>query len=287
MSPSKLAAPQAPLTPARYRRLLADLRRLLDEGRQRAEEAVAHHLVATYHAIGSRLLDQQLTDNAGYGDATVGRLADELAVGRMLLYRAMALARAYPDGPPESGLRWSHYRELLAVANPRARAWYETEAREQGWTATKLVQSIRAKRADDPALPQGKRRRPKAKAKALKRPAHPMHVYKARVIRVVDGDTLLTDVDLGFQVHKEQRLRLAGIDTPPLDSPSGAKASAYVLDRLAEVEFVVVWTVKIDLYGRYVAHVFYQPGESDKRLVALQGKYLNQELVNRGLAKAL
>jgi endonuclease YncB( thermonuclease family) len=45
--------------------------------------------------------------------------------------------------------------------------------------------------------------------------------------------------------------------------------------------------VKIDLYGRYVAHVFYQPGESDKRLVALQGRYLNQELVNRGMAKVL
>ncbi|RLB46277.1 MAG: hypothetical protein DRI90_27515 [Deltaproteobacteria bacterium] len=57
--------------------------------------------------------------------------------------------------------------------------------------------------------------------------------------------------------------------------------------RLATVDFVGVWTVKIDLYGRYGAHVCYQPGESDKRLVALQGCYLNQEIVDRGLARAL
>ncbi|MBW2457037.1 MAG: hypothetical protein JRI68_21155 [Deltaproteobacteria bacterium] len=67
--------------------------------------------MATYHAIGKRLVDPQLNNHAGYGDATVTRLADDLAVDRLLLYRAMALARSDPDSPPESGLRWSHYRE--------------------------------------------------------------------------------------------------------------------------------------------------------------------------------
>ncbi len=279
--------PASLLDGAGYRRLLSDLRTLLDQGRQRAEQAVAHHLVATYHAIGKRLVDQQLTDHAGYGEATVTRLADDLAVGRLLLYRAMALARSYPDGPPETGLRWSHYRELLAVADPRERAWYEAEARDHGWTATKLVQAIRAKDAGDGAPPELPRRGRKGKPKPLERPAHPLHVYKARILRVVDGDTLLADVDLGFQVHKEQRLRLAAIDTPPIEEPAGAEATAYVRERLATVDFVVVWTVKIDLYGRYVAHVCYQPDESDKRLVALKGCYLNQELVDRGLARAL
>ncbi len=104
---------------------------------------------------------------------------------------------------------------------------------------------------------------------------------------MVDGDTLLADVDLGFQVHKEQRLRLAAIDTPPIETPEGIKACAYVQDRLATVQFVVIQTVKIDLYGRYVAHVFYQPGEADKRLVASNGRYLNQELVEQDLARAL
>jgi micrococcal nuclease len=40
-------------------------------------------------------------------------------------------------------------------------------------------------------------------------------LYKCTVTRVVDGDTVDVDVDLGFDVWlKKQRVRLAGIDTP-------------------------------------------------------------------------
>ena len=42
-----------------------------------------------------------------------------------------------------------------------------------------------------------------------------MYEYKCKVIRVVDGDTVDVDIDLGFGVwlHKE-RVRIQGIDTP-------------------------------------------------------------------------
>jgi micrococcal nuclease len=275
------------LTPAGYQRLLRGLRRVLEQGRLRAEQALAHHLVETYHAMGALLLAQNLPDHAGYGQATVRRLADDLGLGSALLYRAMALARAYPDGPPASGLRWAHYRELVAVTDADARAYYEREAAEQGWTATRLLQAIRAERYAKEAPVKSRKGRRRRKRRALKRPAHPLHVYKARVLRVVDADTLLVDVDLGFQVHKEQRVRLASVDCPEGRTPEGLEATAYVQDRLASVEFVVVATVKVDLYGRYVAHVFYLPGEKDKRLVAVDGRYLNQELVDRGLAEAV
>ena len=41
------------------------------------------------------------------------------------------------------------------------------------------------------------------------------HEYKVEVVRVVDGDTVDVDIDLGFGVwmHKE-RVRMMGIDTP-------------------------------------------------------------------------
>ena len=40
-------------------------------------------------------------------------------------------------------------------------------------------------------------------------------VYRATLDRVVDGDTLDCDLDLGFDVIlQKQRVRLAGIDTP-------------------------------------------------------------------------
>ena len=42
-----------------------------------------------------------------------------------------------------------------------------------------------------------------------------MYEYNAKVLRIVDGDTIDVDIDLGFGVwiHKE-RIRLEGIDTP-------------------------------------------------------------------------
>ena len=42
-----------------------------------------------------------------------------------------------------------------------------------------------------------------------------MHEYKAKVTKVVDGDTIKCDIDLGFDiVMSNQTIRLYGIDTP-------------------------------------------------------------------------
>jgi len=42
-----------------------------------------------------------------------------------------------------------------------------------------------------------------------------MYEYRVKVIKVVDGDTVDVDIDLGFGVWlKKQRIRLYGIDTP-------------------------------------------------------------------------
>lgn len=42
-----------------------------------------------------------------------------------------------------------------------------------------------------------------------------MHEYKAKVTKVIDGDTIRCDIDLGFDiVMTNQTIRLYGIDTP-------------------------------------------------------------------------
>ena len=38
--------------------------------------------------------------------------------------------------------------------------------------------------------------------------------YNAKVLRVVDGDTIDLMVDLGFSIHHKVRVRLYGINTP-------------------------------------------------------------------------
>ena len=42
-----------------------------------------------------------------------------------------------------------------------------------------------------------------------------MYEYRCKVIRVIDGDTVDVDIDLGFQVWiRGERVRIMGIDTP-------------------------------------------------------------------------
>jgi micrococcal nuclease len=42
-----------------------------------------------------------------------------------------------------------------------------------------------------------------------------MYEYKCKILRVVDGDTVDVDIDLGFGVWlKKERVRMMGIDTP-------------------------------------------------------------------------
>ena len=42
-----------------------------------------------------------------------------------------------------------------------------------------------------------------------------MFEYRIKqVTKIVDGDTIDVDIDLGFSISYSQRLRLAGIDTP-------------------------------------------------------------------------
>ena len=45
-----------------------------------------------------------------------------------------------------------------------------------------------------------------------------MYTYKAKVLEWIDGDTLWVEIDLGFYVQTRQKIRLARINAPELDS---------------------------------------------------------------------
>lgn len=102
-----------------------------------------------------------------------------------------------------------------------------------------------------------------------------LFTYKAEVVKVIDGDTLTVNIDAGFGIFVEQKLRLRGIDCPEIDTEEGKKAKRFVLARLKDLEFIIIKTHKdsTDKYDRYLADIFYQ-----------DGCYLNQELLNERLA---
>ncbi len=110
--------------------------------------------------------------------------------------------------------------------------------------------------------------------------------YKAKIEKIIDGDTLTTLIDLGFGLSIQQKLRLRGIDCPEMDTEEGQRAKRFVEVRLRNCDFIVIKTYKdsSDKYDRYLADIFYLANETDAEKVAQEGGYLNQELLNERLA---
>ena len=113
-----------------------------------------------------------------------------------------------------------------------------------------------------------------------------LFTYQAQIVKVVDGDTLKVNIDAGFGIFVEQKLRLKGIDCPEIDTEEGQKAKRFVQSRLNKLNFIIIKTHKdsTDKYDRYLADIFYLPEESDPSKAAQQGSYLNQDLLNERLA---
>ena len=110
-----------------------------------------------------------------------------------------------------------------------------------------------------------------------------MHEYKINILRVIDGDTVDVDIDLGFSTWlKKQRIRLYGIDTPEtrtrdLDEKKyGKMATNFLLDTIKDAEVVALRTYK-DKKGKYGRIL----GE-----IICDGVNMNQVMVETHLAVA-
>ncbi len=113
-----------------------------------------------------------------------------------------------------------------------------------------------------------------------------MYFYKATVIKVVDGDTVDCEIDLGFHIKVTKRVRLAGIDTPELNSKSdlirkaAVAAKNYVADKIGSCQFFLKTELdRSDKYGRVLGWIYL-----DKESSGDESNSLNHELVQNGHA---
>jgi len=132
---SSTQAAAALLNERQYKTLLADLRRIIGEGKQEAERAAAQALLESYWSIGKRIAKEKLTTRAGFHNAILTDLS-----------------------------------------------------------ATRLRTAIQGARYE------AVQRQKPGKPLILPRPRDPSYLYKAEVRDVIDADTLLLDIDLGFEV---------------------------------------------------------------------------------------
>lgn len=85
--------------------------------------------------------------------------------------------------------------------------------------------------------------------------------YRGDVVRVIDGDTIIIRVDLGFSISSTISFRLANINTPEIvgiQRADGLAAKQFVMDLLPVGAPVIINTYKDKKgkFGRYLADVY-------------------------------
>lgn len=110
-----------------------------------------------------------------------------------------------------------------------------------------------------------------------------MYIYEAKLIRVVDSDTVDAEIDLGFDIHIRQRIRLYGISTPNSravnidEREEGLSAKSRLIELLPKTFVVETILNKRGKYGRVMGTVFAK--NDDGSLTNI-----NQQLIDEGFA---
>ena len=281
-----------------YLKLTEDLKAIIEEARQKADFTSHLILIESYWKLGQRLSDESLTQKE------LSILAEELNFERTQLPRFIKFYLTWKDGCPAEyyqNLTWSHYRALSGLKDPDAIDFYLQNCERNNWSVRVFSQKIKDQTFKKQAGTRGRDSKKTSLSEApsssassaalkLTRSDNSLHIYKTSVDRVVDGDTLVTLIDLGFDVLVKKRIRLNGINCPEMNSDDpqerarAQEAYAFVKARLPKASTVVIQTFKIDLHSRFVADVFYLPGETSKEKIFKEGNWLNQELLDAGLA---
>lgn len=137
-----------------------------------------------------------------------------------------------------------------------------------------------------------------------------MYQYKAKILKVLDGDTVDIDLDLGFNiVLANQRVRMAGIDTPESrttdkeEKVRGTLSKKKLAEKLPVGSWVTIETQRSDnnddKFGRILAVFILEDGTSlnqwmidhnyavlyqgeNKELVQEMHQYNKKKLIERG-----
>jgi len=90
-----------------------------------------------------------------------------------------------------------------------------------------------------------------------------MYEYNCKIVKVVDGDTVDVDVDMGWSIWRcGERIRLYGIDTPECrtrdaeEKAAGLLAKAFVEDALHVGKTYKLQTREKGKFGRFLGVIF-------------------------------
>jgi micrococcal nuclease len=125
-----------------------------------------------------------------------------------------------------------------------------------------------------------------------------IHIYQAKIVEVVDGDTFDLMIDLGFNTFVKERMRLYGIDAPEMRTQAGKDLAWNLSMQYPGSLPVIVQSVEApkskqfrDKYGRFLAIIYdawpiaslaFVNGD---KILEVAPSSLNAWLINDGMVK--
>lgn len=98
--------------------------------------------------------------------------------------------------------------------------------------------------------------------------------YNATIVKIIDGDTIKLDVDVGFKMTFRDNFRLLRIDAPEVRRK---ECCEWLKKEVPIGSTVSIATHKPGKYGRWLCEIFYVDSDGDSR-------NLNDMLVKHGFA---
>ena len=110
-----------------------------------------------------------------------------------------------------------------------------------------------------------------------------MYNYKINLLRVVDGDTIDAEIDLGFDIKVKKRIRFLGINTPESrtrnleEKARGLAAKDRVKQLLEGCENINLRSHGVGKFGRCLGEIFLDRVDGSEKLTLVS---LNELLIS-------
>ena len=125
-----------------------------------------------------------------------------------------------------------------------------------------------------------------------------IHIYQAKIVEVVDGDTFDLMIDEGFANFTKQRMRLYGIDAPEMRTNAGRGLWESLRFLYLPGSSVIVQSIEApkskqfrDKYGRYLAIIYDawpiapRSISNGEKILEVAPLSLNAKLIGDGLVR--
>lgn len=273
--------------------LIAEVRQLIADARQRAASAINAELTWLYWQVGERIHREVLgSERAEYGDEVVSTLSRQLTAdyGRGFsaknLRHMIRFAQVFPDEKIVSALRrqlsWTHFKTLIYIDDALRRDFYVELCRLEGWSSRQLQERMRSMLFERSAISKAPEETIRHDLAALRQEGQPSPAVLLKDPYLLDflglndryierdlEDAILREIEqfllelgAGFTfVARQKRLQIDDEDFYIDLLLYNRKLRRLVAVELKVGEFHAGYKGQMELYLRWLARYEQEPGE--------------------------